>query len=359
MTVHRFVSTETDPYRRGVELGRFGASEIRANIEIYTRLFTAVGVPVDDLRLFGREAIEQIDGWAPELGAELRGVAEGSGAPLVQLGMLNARTEILAIVGETGEGECSTVVVVPDGAAPRSVQTWDWHDESNENTLVVEYRRADGATVKYFTEFGLLGKIGLTSAGVGVHFNILNNTADGEHVGVPVHAVARQILDEATSLPHAVEIARSADVTASTVLTITAFDGRSSDAACIELSPGRTAVIGVDGSRLLVHTNHFLDGSLAEGDLSLERSSTYPRYRMLRERAATFAAAGADSLALAEGLAIHQEEGAPVCCHPDPALEFHQRWESLITISLDLENSALQFHDSRPCQVRRESWQSF
>ncbi|WP_291053411.1 C45 family autoproteolytic acyltransferase/hydolase [Herbiconiux sp.] len=357
MTVHRFVSTETDPFRRGIELGRFGAVDIRANIDIYTELFRTVGVTAAALREQGGESIRRIRDWAPELEAELRGVAEGSGVPLESLGMLNARTEVLAIVGETGEGECSTVVSVPDGAAPRSMQTWDWHDESNANTLVVEHPRAGGGTVKYFTEFGLLGKIGLNSDGLGVHFNILNNAADGDHVGVPVHAVARQILEEASTVAEAIAIARSAEVTASTVLTVTTFDGERGDAACIELSPERTAVIPVDDSRLLVHTNHFLDEQLAAGELSLDRSSTYPRRRMLAERAEVFA--GADPVDRALAMVIHQEDGAAVCCHPDPALPPHLRWESLITIGLDLQGTTLQFHDSRPCQVRRESWQSF
>jgi isopenicillin-N N-acyltransferase-like protein len=222
---------------------------------------------------------------------------------------------------------------------------------------VVSHPRADGVTVKYFTEFGLLGKIGLNGAGVGLHFNILNNRDDGGHVGVPVHAVARRVLEEASTLDEAVALAQSAEVSASTVLTVIAFDGALADAAFVELSPRRTAVIPAGGERLLVHTNHFLDEELSKGELSLDRSSTYPRRRMLTERADELTQR--DPVRRAEALAIHAADGAEVCCHPDPALPFQLRWESLITIGLDLEASTLEFHDSRPCRVRRESWQSF
>ncbi|WP_308798900.1 C45 family peptidase [Agromyces silvae] len=358
MTVRRFETDELDPYARGVALGRFGADEIAANVAGYSELFEVVGVQPGDLPRLGREAAEQIAAWAPDLATELRGQADGAGLELWQLGMLNARTEILATVGAIGEGECSTSVVLPEAGPPRTVQTWDWHDVSNDDTLVVRYLARPGHEVRYFTEFGILGKIGVNSAGLGVHFNILNHANDGDGIGVPVHAVARQLLEQATSLDEAIEIARSASVTASTVLTIVAYrDGRS-DAACVELSSGGTAVVRPTGDGVLLHTNHFLDDALAGGEMVPDTSSTYPRLEHLRDRLGALTSMDAVERA-GVGMLVHEADGAPVCCHPDPALSFEHRWQTLLTISLDVEGGHLQFHEGGPCTVTRDSWQVF
>lgn len=358
MTVRRFETEETDPFRRGEAIGRAFADEILANIEGYKGLFHAVGVDAAGLPALGRTALDRIDRWAPELGAELHGAAGGTGIPLWQIGMLNARTEILATVGAIGEGECSTSVMLPArGGAPRTIQTWDWHDVSNENTLVVRHRTRAGRTVRYFTEFGILGKIGVNDAGIGVHFNILNHAADGDGIGVPVHAVARAVLDGAGNLDEAVEIARSAEVSASTVLTIVSYAGGVADAAQVELSAGGHATLRAPEDGVLLHTNHFLDRRLAAGDLSPRASSTFPRLDHLQARRALLAAA--DPVDRVAGLLVHEADGAPICCHPDPALSFENRWQTLITIALDLEQSRLQFHEGGPCTVRRASWQVF
>ncbi|WP_345764948.1 C45 family peptidase [Diaminobutyricibacter sp. McL0608] len=352
----RFTSTTADPFNRGEELGQFGGEQIRSNVRRYEELFDAVGVGSADRREYGADAIARITEWAPALAAELRGLSNGSGVPLWQLGMLNARTEILAIVGETGEGECSTVVYLPARSAPRTVQTWDWHDTSNPNTLVTRHITGRGRSVTYFTEFGLVGKIGLNDAGVGVHFNILNHASDGDGIGVPVHVVARRVLDEATTLDQALDIIQSASVSASTVLTVVTFDGSESSASSIELSPMGAAVVKPTGN-LLVHTNHFLDKDLARGEMSLAKSSSYPRFAQLRARRADLEATS--GIERARGMLVHDVDGAAVCCHPDPAMPFYHRWQTLLTIALDLEGARLQFHEGGPCTVTEESWQTF
>jgi isopenicillin-N N-acyltransferase-like protein len=357
MTVRRFETDELDPYRRGHALGRYGAEEIAWNARGYGELFEVVGVVADELPGIGREAIARIEDWAPELAAELRGIADGAGVEPWQLGVLNARTEILATVGAIGEGECSTVVTLPDDAAPRTVQTWDWHDVSNDHTLVVRARVRPDHEVRYFTEFGILGKIGLNSAGIGVHFNILNHAGDGEGIGVPVHIVARAVLDRARSLDEAVAIASSAEVSASTVLTIVSYAHGVADAVCVELSPGGTAVVPPREDGLLVHTNHFLDEALAQGELVPATASSYPRLEQLLARRASFRSP--DPVDRAIGMLVHDADGAPVCCHPDPALAFEHRWQTLLTISLDLEAGCLQFHEGGPCRVERATWQVF
>ncbi|MET8977057.1 C45 family peptidase [Streptomyces sp. NPDC004539] len=261
-----------DPTARGHALGTADRDRIHAGITGYRRLFEAVAVPPGLLRPYGEQAVEAIRGWAPDLYTELAATARAAGAEPWQLGMLNARTEILATVGATAEGECSTAVYL--GAdTPRTLQTWDWHEEFTDGKTLVSH-----PTARIFTEAGILGKIGVNSAGLGLHFNILSHAEDGDGIGVPVHVVARRILDEAATLAEAVDLARSARVSASTVLTVVSRDN---DGACVELSPAGTAVLPPDADGYLLHTNHFLDPRLAEGESAAEAGSTHVRYAHL------------------------------------------------------------------------------
>jgi isopenicillin-N N-acyltransferase-like protein len=356
MTVRRFTTTETDPYARGLALGRFGSEQIAQNVASYSELFRVVGVDREDLPGLGRSGFERIAEWAPPLAEELRGQAEGAGLEVWELGLLNARTEILATVGAMGEGECSTSVHAPTTGPPRTLQTWDWHDVSNDETLVVSAPGSAGREVRYFTEFGILGKIGVNGSGLGVHFNILNHTDDGDGIGVPVHAVARAIIDRARTIDDAVAIARSASVSASTVLTVVSYRDGATRSACIELSSGGTSVV-YPTDDFLLHTNHFLDGGLARGEMVPETSNTYPRLSHLEDRRVLLSSA--DPVSRTVGMLVHESDGAPVCCHADPALSFEHRWQTLLTIALDVEGTHLEFHEGGPCTVTRESWQVF
>ncbi|WP_329282166.1 C45 family peptidase [Streptomyces sp. NBC_01451] len=342
-----------DPTERGHALGTADAARIRTSITAYQRLFEAVRVDPALLRPYGEEAADGIRRWAPALHRELVAVAHAVGVDVWQLGMLNARTEILATVGATAEGECSTAVYVGGPGAPHTIQTWDWHEEFTDAKTLVRHPAGRTGDARIFTEAGILGKIGLNSAGLGLHFNILSHAADGERIGIPVHVVARRILDEATTLAEAVDIARSADVSASTVLTVVTFDGRHSDAACVELSPAGTAVLPPDPDGYLLHTNHFLDHRLAAGELAAPAGSTYARLKHLTTRRELLASA--DPARWTELLHAHESDGAPVCCHPQPGLPFHQQWRTLLTVSLDLAERQLRCHAGGPCTAGEES----
>jgi isopenicillin-N N-acyltransferase-like protein len=272
---------------------------------------------------------------------------------------LNARTEILAALRAEHEGECSTAVTLPGpGLPPRTVQTWDWHASMREVGVLCAYRPRPGHTVRTFTEFGVLGKIGVNSAGLGVHFNILKHVRDGDGIGVPVHMIARRILDEAATLDEAIGIARSAPVTASTAITVATFDGRAGDACVLELSPAGVGVVAPGADGVLVHTNHFVDPALVPGEWhAAERPGTYDRYAFLQKRAD--ALNEADPERRAGALVGHEPDGAPVCAHADPSQPAEEHWETLATITLDLAGGGLRVHKGGPCGAAPATWQRF
>jgi isopenicillin-N N-acyltransferase-like protein len=340
MTIPVHTSREHSPAEQGLALGATHRPAIERAYQSYVDLFTAHGITGTQIREWGSRALAETKAWAPSLAEEIEGVAAGADLEPWQLGVLNGRTEILAAA--PGEGECSTSVVL-DGT-PRTVQTWDWHDTLRHVMLLRAIEVRPGFRVCMFTEFGIVGKIGVNSAGLGLHFNVLRHHSDNTNIGVPVHVVARRILDEASTVDEAVRLASSARVSASSVLTVVTQD----EARCLELSP---AGVGVLDGEILLHTNHFLDAELASGERTdPSESTTVQRLAALGSSVDALRSPDRDARAAAlQG---------PLCAHADLSLAPHLRWESLATLSIDVTERRLDVHEGGPCKVTPDTWQS-
>ncbi|WP_433414280.1 C45 family autoproteolytic acyltransferase/hydrolase [Microtetraspora malaysiensis] len=345
---------EADPRRRGRARGQRLGADIARGWRTYSELFevaaAARGVTLDVPALALR-SLAATRAWAPELADEVEGVAEGAGVPLWVAAALNARTEILAAAGTPRAGECSTVV----RAGVLGGQTWDWHEELADGWHLQSVR-GDAVAFTGITEHGILAKIGLNEAGVGVLFNILGHADDGAD-GVPVHLVARKVLGGARSYAEAVGILTEAPVSASTVVTVVTADR----AACVELSPAGAAVITSDltmpdGSAWLVHTNHFADPALAAGEFrGRAEPETYDRARLLAGRIRHgWRLDDADDLAAL--LTAHPGDGAEICCHASADGRLGTRWASLATIAVEPRAGRLMVHDGGPCSAHPSAW---
>lgn len=267
--------------------------------------------------------------------------------------MLNARTEILARSATVPPGECTTIVrhvTASDGSAARTfgVQTWDWHIELSALWHTVEVRggRHDFVGI---TEDGILGKIGVNSAGLALHFNILGHVRDGIG-GVPVHVLAAIVLEEAGSVAEAVEIVRAAPLASSGSFAL--FDG--TDAVLLDLSP-----VGVFPMRpehgTLVRTNHFLTPTPAADEKTwLYQPDSGERYDFVRARLAR-----AEPPVTLDELAGHLVTGdgePPVTCLPDLGKQLGQRWASLATVALDPATRTARVLDGTPADIGSRDW---
>ncbi|MGP4028892.1 C45 family autoproteolytic acyltransferase/hydolase [Actinomadura sp. 3N407] len=356
MTIPAFVSAQSDAAERGRAFGTRWSTEIAATHTGYMKLFETLGGDAGRVRALSGEALAQTTAWAPPLGAEIDAIAAGADLEPWQVASVNARTEILAALNATGRNECSTAVILPDDAPPRTVQTWDWHDAMRDVPVVWTYEPRHGHRVRTFTEFGALAKIGVNGAGLGVHFNILGHASDGGATGVPVHMIARRILDEAATLEDAERIARSARTSASTAITVVTYDGRRGRAATLEICPAGVGVVPANPDGVLLHTNHFEDPGLAAGEAcGDELPGSRARLDHLRSR--TDALSAPTPLERAEALVSHAPDDAPVCAHPTSADPSQTRWETLATVSLDVAAGALDVHKGGPCQAAPTSWQ--
>ncbi|MGH3509469.1 MAG: C45 family autoproteolytic acyltransferase/hydrolase, partial [Nocardioidaceae bacterium] len=238
--VIRFTSTVAGPRDRGVEFGERFAPEVAATVASYRTLFAAYGGPRFDFRHWAERAWEAIERLTPEYAEEIAGIAAGARRDVVEVAAINARTELLVAAGAVAATECSTVVTLPADGPPVAVQTWDWYDAMADGWLEWTIPHPDGRVLRTVTEYGMLAKIGVNGAGLGVMLNMLHHANDepalaDDRIGFPVHLLSRTLLDRAESLKDALALTAEVATTASTSLTVA---DRESHAATIELFPG-------------------------------------------------------------------------------------------------------------------------
>jgi isopenicillin-N N-acyltransferase-like protein len=311
--VHR--SEERTPGERGEAFGRAQAGPIANTLAVYRRMFAEThGI---DAREAGAEV--RLPDAARE---EIAGIARGAQQDELELRAANARTEILAGAGPT---ECSVV-----GAGGLLAQNWDWHPAFAESTVIWIVQHPGGwfATL---TEAGLLAKIGLNDAGLGVCLNLLATTADGGLDGTPIHILLRRTLETCRTVDEAIALITEAKTTASSAVTV-ATPG---DVATVELSPGGANVIrGSVGA----HTNHFLEPPRAGRDTVPEEfPSTIPRLEVIRGQP------------LLDALRSHEGHPKGVCRHLDPADPWVEQTVTVASVIMNL--AALRFHVAagQPC----------
>jgi isopenicillin-N N-acyltransferase-like protein len=312
--LHR--SQEATPHERGIAFGRAQAAPVARTIALYRRMFAETNGA--DARELGAQV--RVSDSERE---EIAGIAAGAGVDELELLAINARTEILAGAGPT---ECSVV-----GAGGLLAQNWDWHPDAGASTVVWIVQEPSGAWFATLTEAGILAKIGLNHAGLGVCLNILRTTADGGLHGTPIHILLRRVLQHCTTVDQALELLTAATVSASSAVTV----ATGGDVASVELSPGGANVLrGSVGA----HTNHFLEPPRAGRDTVLDESvSTIPRLDIIRRAP------------LLEALRSHAGLPQSVCRHVVPADAWIDQTATVASVVMNLAARRLHVAAGHPC----------
>lgn len=330
-------------------LGQQFGSEIRTSVGLYQSFYSSIGIAKTTVAEIADSSFHAIYEWYPRLAVEVRTLAATIGVEIVDLMAVVARTEILVADPLHERSECSTAVVAGPDQRLRSIQTWDWHEHLVPAALIRKHRSAEGMDVATFTEFGAPAKIGINSAGLGLNFNILHHRSDHTGGGVPVHAIARRILDETAAVDEAIDVASSAKPSASTALTVCDQTG---EVVSIEVSPAGTSAVEPNTDSNLVHTNHFIDTKLAEGENTTDVSTTYVRLAHLQAVADRVGEAGPTSSEMAARLA-GQAPGvpsSPISMVPDRSLPLHDQWTTLLTVAIDPNDQTMVSFAGRPDQ---------
>ncbi|MCE4027550.1 C45 family peptidase [Microbacterium sp. Au-Mic1] len=359
MRLLTLTSSSTDPRERGRSIGRTHPEAVRRSAALYRAHFADLGIDLDLADEIARRSHNLLRQWHAPLAEESDAMADAAGVDRLLVAAVGARTEILAAAEPQREGECSTAVHVPSTGSAETIQTWDWHATLVPFGLLLDYAPAAGRRAKLFTEFGTAAKIGVNSAGLGLHFNILSHREDAATGGVPVHAIARRIIDEADTVADAIALAASATVSASTVFTVTerGTADRAPQAASVEVSPAGVAVVRPGDDGWLLHTNHFLDHGLSAGDTMPADSTTAERYSHLAAMKAGMT--GLDPLGRAAAMCGDDGEGAAVCMRPELDKPSHEQWETLLTIGIDAASTHLDVYPGTPADAARHGMTRF
>ena len=178
----------------------------------------------------------------------MRGIAKGSDHDILDIIAINIRTEIA--FGLFSDG-CTSLYWK---MSKRSLlgQNWDWMEEQKQNLILITIMQEGKPTIKMVNEAGMLGKIGMNSAGVGVLFNAIRAKGLDMH-RMPVHFGLRAVL-ESSSAKEAVETLERVGMASSAHMLI----GDAGEAVGLEFSSTTFARLLMDEEGRVIHSNHYI-----------------------------------------------------------------------------------------------------
>lgn len=270
MTNMRFKELELtgSPYEIGYQHGLQLKSRIGLTLEYYLALFN---LPETKLFAMADNYRAIINDFNPAYAEEIEAIAAGSGIDAHYIYALNSRSEIL---NNLSIPECTAVYKHSEALL---AQNWDWSQRLEPLVTEIKIQHANGHRISMLTEPGIIGKIGMNSAGIGVCLNILK--VEQRLQGLPVHILLRAILDCRSMAAVTALITRIAPGKASHILVASATGEYSS----VEFAGDGHYQLPLDDG-LILHTNHFL----ADPDLNTVEAfpSTYQRYQTARKLSA-------------------------------------------------------------------------
>ncbi len=315
---------------RGRQHGELARAGVQQNIERYMQRFEHfAGLSRDEARSRAEQYRNAIRNYDPDMLEEITGVAEGAGCDPRDVLAINCRSELM--FGGGSAAECTSFGLQPDVTSNGHTyvaQNWDWAADVRDTLILLVIKQEPRPTVVLLNESGLIGRMGMNSAGIALSTNTL--IAEGSRVGVPYNALLRGILN-ASSMAEAIgALVRPERALGANFL----------------LGDGRGQVLDIEATAenvdylapregIITHGNHFAGARHRGRDMSLERfpDSLYRECR-LRD-ALTPNAPQLDEEHMKEALRDSYGHPNAICRSPDPALNPHDQIETIASIIMD------------------------
>ena len=334
------------PFAIGLTHGREAKEQIEVSIATYKDMFRVYAkLEWEQALLEAEKYIPFIEAYDPDLMEEIRGVAEGSGRPLLEIVALNARSEI-ALTEKMLDG-CTSFALTPEVTGGKTFvgQNWDWKASQRQSFVVLNIVRKDRPAICMVTEAGIIGKIGFNSAGIGVCLNAL--VANENVPGTPLHIILRGIL-QSEILSDAVKAVASTQIASAANFLVCHRDGEAID---IEAAPSDYDVLTPDRG-VLLHTNHFTSVRLTGIKDLGKYAFVDSQIRLARARKLYENKRGQIGLRdIQRIMRDHFNHPKSICRHEDPREEAGRRSESVFSIIMDLNASTMYLTDGPPCQA--------
>ena len=176
------------------------------------------------------------------------GVADGAKVELSDIIAINVRTEIA--FGLFSDG-CTALSWRTEGASFLA-QNWDWNEEQKPNLIQLTIEQPEKPTIKMITEAGLIGKIGLNSAGVGICLNAIK--AKGmDPTRLPCHLGLRMALESWSREEAVRQLEKHGIASGCHMLVADATGGIGLEWSAFDLRK-----ITMNGKKQVFHANHYL-----------------------------------------------------------------------------------------------------
>ena len=330
----------------GIQYGTVARELICYTVDAYLQSFhRRHGLSHRQVFEIAREFEPRIESYDPATLEEMRGIAEGAGVAFEAVLTLNARSELVhGLEARLDEGCTSFAAVAPATAGGRTIigQNWDWSAAIRKSTIILDIERDGDPRILTMAEAGLVGKIGLNEAGVGLCVNFL--LSDTRRFGTPVHLIRRKILS-APTFDAAVRAVVDTDRALAANYLIGHADGRVAD---IEAWPGDVSML-TPSDGVISHSNHFVTASDDREDLGkLIYPDTLLRDGRLRERLRPHAG-GIDVERCQDALRDHANHPDSICRHLNPSERQENRIETLGSAVIDLTGRSFWFCSGPPC----------
>lgn len=176
------------------------------------------------------------------------GVADGAGVAHEEIIALNVRTEIA--FGMFSDG--CTALSWRTSYSSFLAQNWDWMEAQKENIVILTIEQQDKPTIKMVTEAGIIGKIGMNSAGVGVCLNAIR-VKGMDPTRLPTHLGLRMAL-ESRSREEAIQKLEKYGIASSCHMLLADETG----GIGLEWSAHEVQKLKMNSREQVFHSNHYL-----------------------------------------------------------------------------------------------------
>lgn len=260
----------------GVQHGSAAQAQIKRSISFYQALFKDKSkMDWNEVTPWAEQYMPYLTALWPHYVSEMRGVASGAGVPFLDILAMNVRTEIAFGTFSDGCTALSWKSQLSSSDTSILAQNWDWNTQQSENLISLKLVPTEGPRIHMITEAGIIGKIGMNSAGVGCTLNALK--ARGVAFDrLPCHLALRTVMastsrEEAIATLEAAGVASACHILVADETGGTGLECSSVDIVQLEMSePG-----------IVTHTNHYIAAHAAS---VVEAEDWLPdtRYRLKR-----------------------------------------------------------------------------
>ncbi len=308
-------------------------------------------VNMDTLLSEAKKLIQPLRRYDGEIMNEMIGIAEGANVSLVEIVLLNARSELMNRfwnLSSVHEG-CTTFAVMPreKNGNIYIAQTWDWLQFSKDLLILLCCKGENGVNFLSVTEPGVIANVGINNKGIAVFLNYIS-VLDTNTKGSLYHVLLRRALESDDIIELQRNLVRSPIAFAIHIMA-TNHQGM--------LISNELTSAGIDfriiQDKFILHTNHILSDKLKIHNVVNEMyQDSEMRYSMAQKCL--------EELIKSEDIDVediydifrkHSDDKGNICKHADLKDEFSiSTLFTLIYQVTPLGNNKLYMSVGKPCE---------